>query len=60
MHGFRENIVYSYESLLADYRDKIDAEIREKTMRQRQLTSSLEADKQVLETLGKLQIQGGR
>ena len=55
-----KNIVYSYESLLADYRDKIDAEIREKTMRQRQLTSSLEADKQVLETLGKLQIQGGR
>lgn len=54
-----KNIIYAYESLLADYRDKIDAEIHEKTMRQSQLSSSLEEDKQVLETLRKLQIQGG-
>lgn len=54
-----KNIIYAYESLLADYRDKIDAEIHEKTMRQSQLSSSLEEDKQVLETLRELQIQGG-
>lgn len=52
-----KNLSSAYELLLSEYRDKIDAEIREKSIMQHQISNSIKDDEQVLNMLKKLQIQ---
>lgn len=53
----KKNVSYAYESLLSEYRDKIDAEIREKNIMQRQAEESIEDNEKILRMLTDLQIQ---